>query len=239
MNTEQAIVEGRDYTRTVWFSAGPRQINHPLCVFLDGEHYLEGISAPSILEELTASGLIPQMSFAFVSHNGAKARHEDYTCNDRFARYVSEDIFLWAKNRVPSISSNGNLICGVSLSGLASAHIALTFPHLFSLSLCQSGSFWWERQRFASLAHGHTATGLRLWLSVGNEETEENATHPPTGMRQEFSQITGVQSAVDVLRASGAEVKHHVFNGGHAYGPWKDELRDALQWLAGSAANRD
>lgn len=79
MALEQVIVEGRDYARAVWFSAGPKQINHPLCLFLDGEHYLESVGAPSILEESIANGLIPPMSFAFVAHNGPQARHEDYT----------------------------------------------------------------------------------------------------------------------------------------------------------------
>jgi enterochelin esterase family protein len=234
MNTEKAVVKGNDFTRTIWFSPGPKDTAHPLCIFLDGEHYREGIDAPSTLKKLIADGLIPQMSVAFVSHNGTQSRHEDYTCNDRFARYVSEDIFRWAKNQVPTIRDSGNLICGVSLSGLASAHIALLSPHLFSMALCQSGSFWWERKQFANIARERPLIGSRFWLSVGNKETQESATHQPTGMRQEFSQVEGVQMAVEALKASGAEVKHHIFNGGHSYEPWKAELRDALRWLVES-----
>lgn len=231
MNPEQLVVEGRDYTRTIWFTAGPKETAHPLCVFLDGEYYLERLGALAILEASIAKERIPKMSFAFVPSNGPQSRHEDFACNDRYARYVSEDLFRWAKKRVASIREDGNLICGLSLSGLASAHIALTFPHVFSSSLSQSGSFWWSRQRFADIARGFSQIGSRHWLSVGDEETADNASHPPTGMRQEFSQITGVQSAVDALKARGAQVRHHVYQGGHAFDPWRDELGEALHWL--------
>ena len=231
MNTEQFIVEGKDFSRTVWFSAGPKQTNHPLCVFLDGEYYLNRANALSILEKSIASRQIPHMSFVFVASNGPKSRHEDFTCNNRFAKYVVEDIVPWARNRLDSISSEGNVICGLSLSGLASAYISSTYPRIFSASLCQSGSFWWDRNRFASLVSKHAPIGSRFWLSVGDKEIEEDVKHPPTDLHQEFSQIVGVQSAVDALRANSAEVRHHLFSGGHEFGPWSDELADALHWL--------
>jgi len=229
MNIEQVTVEGRDYSRLVWFSAGPKAM-HPLCVFLDGDFYLK-MELPSILDKLIASGRIPRMSFAIVAHNGGQSRHEDYVCNDRFARFVSEELFIWAKNRVESIQANGNLICGLSLSGLASAHIHMTFPNLFSASLSQSGSFWWNRKRFAELVRGRRLPNARYWLSVGDQETAESATHAPSGMRQEFSQIEGVKSAVHALTAAGAEVVYREFHGGHAFEPWMSELPEALEWL--------
>ncbi|MDI1475964.1 alpha/beta hydrolase-fold protein [Polyangium sp. y55x31] len=231
MNTEQVVVEGKDYTRTVWFIAGPQATEHPLCVFLDGEYYLERVGALPILQELIASQRIPQMSFAFVPSNGPQSRHEDFVCNDRFARFISEDLVHWARNRASTIRGERNLVCGLSLSGLASAHMTLTHPHVFSSALSQSGSFWWERKRFASLARAFPKISSRHWLSVGDQELEDNATHPPTGMRQEFTQVAGVQSAVDALIASGAEVRHHVFHGAHAFEPWRAELADALPWL--------
>lgn len=231
MHTEQIVVEGKDYVRNIWFAAGPKEAEHPLCVFLDGEYYLERAGALSILEKAMASGRIPQMSFAFVPSNGPQSRHDDFVCNDRYARFISEDLLHWARSRVGSVRSQGNLVCGLSLSGLASAHITLTYPHVFSSSLSQSGSFWWNRNQFASFVRDFPKINSRHWLSVGDKEIEEGASHPPTGMRQEFSQIAGVQSAADALRAGGAEVMHRVYHGGHEFGPWSDELTDALQWL--------
>lgn len=239
MNTEQITVEGRDYCRTAWFSAGPKETSHALGVFLDGEYYLEKVSALSILEQAIASGHIPPMSFVFVPSNGPQSRHEDFTCNDRYARFVAEDIFSWARSRLNSLNSEGNLVCGLSLSGLASAHATLKYPKVFSSALSQSGSFWWNDRRFASLARSYPDIGSRHWLSVGDEEIQENVSHPPTGMQQGVSQITGCQSAVDALRASGAKVRHHVYRGGHAFAPWRDELHVALRWLVGSESGRD
>lgn len=233
MNTEQFEIKGRDYTRAAWFLPGPNQA-HPLCVVLDAEHYLHSMSMLSVLNELMAAGLIPRMSIVFLSHNGAQSRHEDYTCNDRFARYVAEDVVSWAKGQLSSITCGENVICGVSLSGLASAHIALTFPLVFSASLCQSGSFWWNSNHFAKLANNSAPTQSRFWLSVGDKEVDENVFHPPTSMHQKFSQIVGVQSAVDSLQGRGAQVNYHVFNGGHEFAPWTAELKNALPWLFGS-----
>jgi enterochelin esterase family protein len=234
VNPEQVTVEGEDYTRTVWFRAGPKQISHALCVFLDGEYYLEKVGALAILEQAIASGRIPSMSFVFVPSNGPQSRHEDFTCNERYARFVAEEILRWTRAQVSSIRSEGNLVCGLSLSGLASAHVALKYPEVFSSALSQSGSFWWSDRRFANLARSCPDIGSRHWLSVGDEETQEDVSHPPTGMHQGVSQITGVQSAVDALRAGGAQVRHHVFRGGHAFDPWRNELNDALQWLVGT-----
>lgn len=65
MNIEQIEVVGKDYTRTTWFSAGPKQ-KHPLCVFLDGEHYLKSMNVLSILQELSpvAAFLICRLSLS-------------------------------------------------------------------------------------------------------------------------------------------------------------------------------
>ena len=89
METEQITVKGRDYTRTVWFLAGPKQASHALCVFLDGEYYLEKVGALAILDKAIASGRIPSMSFVFVPSNGPQSRHEDFICNDQYARFVA------------------------------------------------------------------------------------------------------------------------------------------------------
>lgn len=234
MHAEQVTIEGRDYTRTVWFSAGPKHKSHRLCVFLDGEYYLEKVGALAIVEKSLASGRIHSMSFVFVPSNGPQSRHEDFVCNDRYARFVAEDIVQWAKSQSDSVRGEGNLVCGLSLSGLASAYAALNHPKVFSSALSQSGSFWWSERRFASLARKHRGIESRYWLSVGDEEIQEDVSHPPTGMHQGVSQLAGVQSAVAALRAGGAEVRHHVYRGGHAFDPWRNELADALQWLVGS-----
>src|SRR3712207_2162258 len=98
----------------------------------------------AVLEEAIANERIPPMSFVFVPSNGPQSRHEDFVCNDRYARFVAEDVVKWARNGLSSIRSEGNIVCGLSLSGLASAHAVMRYPHVFSSALSQSGSFWWN-----------------------------------------------------------------------------------------------
>ena len=231
MITEQLNVASGGYSRTVWLHAASGAAAHPLCVFLDGEYYLEKLCALPVLAAAMADGVLPQLSLLFVASNGPQSRHEDYACNDRFARFVADDLVRFARTRVGSIREDRHLVCGLSLSGLASAYVTLTAPHVFSAALSQSGSFWWNRTRFATFARGASRIDSRHWLSVGDAETDADATHAPSGMRQELSQIEGVRSAVEALTERGAEVRHHVYRGGHAFDPWRDELVAALAWL--------
>ena len=220
----------REYARSAWLVAGP-ETEHSLCVLLDGEHYRDGVQALPIFTTLMQRGSIPPMTLIFVSHGGAAARHADYVGDPQFARFVAEDVVSRARARVPSLTTDRHLVCGLSLSGLAAAHIALLYPTRFPAALCQSGSFWFEPDAFARLARERPPVASRFWLSVGDEETVTNVSHPPTGLFQAISQVAGVDRARAVLDETGADVKYHRYQGGHAIEPWKAELGDALQWL--------
>src|SRR5262245_18068574 len=120
------------------------------------------------------------MCCLFVSNASHNARHEDYAWNPHYGRFIAEDARAWAAQRGANISEQKNVICGLSLGGLAAAHIAMDHPKVFSRALCQSGSFWWLMDHPAPLRQ----TRGRFWLSVGSEETERGVSHPPTGLFQ-------------------------------------------------------
>src|SRR5262245_22373221 len=227
----------REYVRSAWLVEGPKT-GHSLCVLLDGEHYRDDVHALPIFSTLMERGSIPPMTLVFVSHGGAAARHSDYVCDPRFARFIAEDVVSRARARVPSLSAERHLICGLSLSGLAAAHIALLYPTRFSAALCQSGSFWFEPDAFARLAQQRPPVTTRFWLSVGDEETATNISHPPTGLFQAISQIAGVERARAALENNGGEVKCHRYRGGHTVEAWRAELSDALQWLLPTHASK-
>jgi enterochelin esterase family protein len=166
------------------------------------------------------------MACLFVSHRNGEARHHELTCNENFSRFIAEDVVSWAEKNA-RIHPLDNLICGLSLSGLASAYTAFRYPLVFSRALSQSGSFWWLVDHQASFP---PATP-RLWLSVGKEETTAGVTHPPSGLFQGVSQIEGVRNAVSKFEALGATVKYNPYEGGHAMAAWRNELAAALQWL--------
>jgi enterochelin esterase family protein len=220
----------REYMRTAWLIEGP-MTDHSLCVLLDGEHYRDNVDALPIFSTLMQRGSIPPMTLVFVSHGDAAARHADYVCDPPFARFIAEDVVSRARARVPSLSAERHLICGLSLSGLAAAHVALLHPARFPTALCQSGSFWLEPDAFAQLAQERPPVRTRFWLSVGDEETDAGVSHPPTGLFQGISQIEGVERACAVLEQHGGDVNCHRYRGGHTFEHWRAELSDALQWL--------
>lgn len=215
------------FERKLWLLPSSKKAPQRLCIFLDGEFYLERMGAASLMSELMAAGRLPPMTCLFVSYLNAEARHHDYTCEPRYGRFVAEDVVGWAQERDASLADTGHILCGLSLSGLASAHTALHYPAVFPYCLCQSGSFWWLVGEDVILPSSEG----RFWLSVGSEETETRVSHPPTGLLQEVSQIEGVERAVEALKARGAEVYSNRYRGGHDIEPWAVELGPALRWL--------
>ncbi|MCB1219989.1 MAG: esterase family protein [Planctomycetales bacterium] len=227
MQLTETVIDSADgrYRRRLWRSPAS---DAPACIFLDAELYIERVGVLSVLDDMLASGSLPEMQFIFVSNEDAEARHHDYTCNADYARFIAEDILPAGRP--------GNLICGLSLSGLAAAHIATSYPDSFSGALCQSGSFWWERCRFLQgLLSRETLPG-RFWLSVGTEEREYGVTHPPTGLLQELSQLDSVRLLERVLRERDAIVRVNEYKGGHDPAMWRAELPEALEWLLVSPA---
>ncbi|HTV18982.1 MAG TPA: alpha/beta hydrolase-fold protein, partial [Polyangiaceae bacterium] len=215
------------YERQVWFMPGLSDGPHELAVFLDAEFYLHDMDCLPVIRECMTVGGVPSMSCIFVSSQDYAARHEDYTCNADYSRFIAEDGVGWAKQHDEGIAGPDRLICGVSLSGLAAAYTVMQHPEAFSSALCQSGSFWW----LADNAALSSSTSARIWLSVGTQEIERGVRHPPTGLFQRVSQIEGVESAVRSFESLGGVVHYNLYSGGHAFSAWREELATALRWL--------
>jgi len=215
---------GRSYSRPIRLLRGPVDGPQQLCLFLDGELYLQKMKVAPVLDELLSRGTLPPVTFAFIDHLNMKARGQDYTCNDQFGRFIGETMIPWLQQQIPGLRPGHHLIGGLSLSGLASAWLALQYPQHFRYCLSQSGSFWWHDQHFIKMAARHAPLKSRFWLSVGDQETEVD--EPP-----EVSQIEGVNNARQVLKSLGATVHYHEYHGGHDLKYWRAELEQALLWL--------
>jgi enterochelin esterase-like enzyme len=215
------------YSRPVHLLRGPANQPHRLCLFLDGELYLQKMNVLPVLDALLDRHALPPVTFAFLDHLNLEARQQDYTCNDQFGRFIVEKVLPWLQQEIPGLQPGRHLIGGLSLSGLASAWLALQYPGHFRYCLSQSGSFWWNDERFAKMASQHKSLinrFNRFWLSVGDQETEVD--QPP-----EVSQIEGVKNAHRVLKTLGATVHYHEYHGGHDLKYWREELDEALPWL--------
>ena len=230
VTTEQHVIASSDgrYSRDVWLLRSQAEGTHQVAVFLDAEHYLRDMNAVPIIESLLETGALPPTTCVFVSHVSGAARHDDYTCNDRYCRFITEDVVSWVRLQDERVEPRNNMICGLSLSGLAAAHIASRAPDVFARALCQSASFWWLADHPVALL----ATRGRFWLSVGSDETATGVSHPPTDLFQRISQVEGVRTAAHMFADQGATVHFTVFPGGHAAAPWRAELGPALAWLA-------
>lgn len=235
MEPEHHVVKSAcgEYVRDAWLIPGPADRPHGLCVFLDAEYYLNRGEFMKALRDLMRikTGGIPAATCVFVSNLNGEARHYDYTCNPRYARFIAEDVVGWART-MSKVRDDDHSIFGVSLSGLASADIVLRYPEVFSRALCQSGSFWWLEGREPGYPHTHA----RLWMSVGDKELGSGITHPPSNLYQGVSQMEGVEKAVGLFKSLGATVRHSVYQGGHTPRNWAAEFPKALKWLFGEEA---
>ncbi len=209
---------------------GPATVPHHLCLFLDGEHYWRDMQVLPLLEQLVDEGKIKPMTFAFVGHVSAAARHVDYTCNEDYAAFIREEVVPWLGQEVSCLNTWRSTIVGLSLSGLMATYLTLGEGSPFRTCISQSGSHWWRHEWFAEWAQQQGHDYAHFWLSVGDQETETNVRHPPTGLLQEINQIEGVERAAHVLREIGAVVHVNHYAGGHQIKPWKEELEAALTW---------
>lgn len=222
------------YTRLVRLQRFPANEPHRLCLFLDGEHYWRDMDAVPLLNDLSRKGEISGMTFAFVGHVSGAARHEDYTCNERYGRFIGETVTGWLRDKVPGLRKDKHVIAGLSLSGLMAGYLTLHYPKQFAFCLSQSGSYWWNHEEFAAMARRRAPIAARFWHSVGDQETEVNPDLSVIGLSQDISQVTGVEEAVKLLREIGGKVHYNRYKGGHSVQHWREELGEALVWLLGS-----
>jgi enterochelin esterase-like enzyme len=199
-------------------------------IFLDAELYIEGIKAVPVLQQLQESGTIPPTIAVFVSSSGAVARHSDYVCDPHYEAFLSQDVVPWVLSDHADVEGRV-VIAGVSLSGLAAAHAALTHSDQFRGAICQSPSFWWNDERLRSSLPTVANSRQAFWISVGNQETGHSVSHPPSGLLQQSSQIDACQRVCEALTASKYHVNYRVFQGGHDPECWRDDLVLALPWL--------
>ena len=220
------------YGRLVRLSRGHATRAHPLCLVLDGESYWRDMAAVPVFEDITAS-LPSGMTVAYVGHVSALDRHQDFTANDAYARFIGEAVIPWLRREVAGLSQGGHMTVGLSLSGLMAVHLTLRYPEHFRSCISQSGSHWWDPEGFEEAVKRHSPLPARFWLSVGSKETATDLHHAPTGLHQKISQIEGVQHAAKVLDEHGAKVRYQEFDGGHSMEFWREELGDALRWALG------
>jgi enterochelin esterase-like enzyme len=215
--------------RRIWVLDRRSVVPTFMLVFLDAELYLERVGAAQLVQQLEDDGHIPPAVSVFVSNNGASSRHTDYVCDEDYSRFLSDELLPSMLGRTPGLRSDRVVLIGLSLSGLAAAHAAITTGQ-FRAAVCQSPSFWWEQERFALSLSRAPSMAAAFWVSVGDLEIESGVSHPPSGIFQGTTQRDSCDRASAALRAAGYAVSHRVFRGGHDPACWRDDLALALPW---------
>jgi iron(III)-enterobactin esterase len=198
-------------------------------IFLDAELYMESVQAPTIVAKLQKAGDLPPVTAIYLSYVDRMARTSDFTCNPMFASFVATDLCRWIEQTVGRFERF--FLCGLSLSGLAAMFAALQHPTTFCGVLCQSPSAWWDDESFTHSLIPDKRSRSRVWISVGDQESQENVVHSADGLFQKSSQRDSVRRLADKLQALCREVHHEEFSGGHDMACWAEELSRALPWL--------
>ena len=223
-------ITGSSFSRTVWLQSPAGASATHAVIFLDAEIFIERVNAPAVIAELQVAGRIPPTLAVYISHNGAAARHADFTCNLDYAVFIAQVVRPWVLAKQATVEPSSCVLTGLSLSGLAALHAAVRFSNHFASLIAQSPSMWWEQERFARLLEPVEGPRPRVWISVGDQETETDVKHPPSGLHQQTSQIDSCGRACEAFRAAGYDTHDRVFHGGHDCECWREDLAQALPW---------
>ena len=129
-------------------------------------------------------------------------------------------------------------LCGLSLSALQAVFTTLRHPGVFAGVLAQSPSAWWQDEWLANSIPALTSAPQRMWLSVGTQELQAHASHPPTPLVQKSSQLDSVRRLSTALCAAGHDIHLNEYDGGHDSACWAAELLTALAWVTQSQDKR-
>ncbi len=198
-------------------------------LFLDGELYTDRVKAPVILDEPQATGLLSSVACVYLPNVSAAGRHADYTCNEAFASFLAEEVTQWFDREVAQFERL--FLCGLSLSALQAVFTALRHPGVFAGVLAQSPSAWWEDEWLLNALPTMSAPPQRMWMSVGLQELQTKASHPPTPLVQRSSQLDSVRHLCSALKSGGHDIYSNEYNGGHDSASWAAELTQSLAWL--------
>jgi enterochelin esterase family protein len=215
--------------RKIWVQPAMARPVVDCLIFLDAEFYIERVQAPTILADLQKAGDLPPVTSIYLSHLDIMARASDFTCNHAFASFVATDLCRWIEQTVGHFERF--FLCGLSLSGLAATFAALQHSTTFCGVLAQSPSAWWDDERLANSLTPDKRNGSRIWISVGDQESQVNVMHSPVGLFQKASQRDSVRRLVAKLEGLCHEVHFKEFSGGHDMVCWAEELPRALPWL--------
>ncbi|MET0448091.1 MAG: enterochelin esterase [Aeromicrobium sp.] len=207
--------------RTVWVHRphGATDTPRPVVVALDGDAWTSTQSLPTILDNLVAEGLLPDVCALLVDSGDREARWRDLDATGGIDEYIVDELLPWARSRY-GISADPTqvVVVGQSLGGLSALRTGLRHPGSVGAVVAQSASLWSDD--LLGLVAACTDPSIRVHLEVG---------------ALEWVLVQPHRELAIALEDAGIDVTFAEFTGGHDYACWRGGVADALVGLWGRA----
>jgi enterochelin esterase family protein len=198
----------------------------PLMVVWDGSEFHRRARLTHIVDNLIAQGRIRPIALAMVD-NGRLARFIEYACNDATLAFLWSQVLPLARQELNLLDWETHPgaygIMGASMGGLISLYLAARLSHIFGKVLSMSGAFNFNlgghNMVIFDLLRNGPRLPLKLWLNIGQYDFR--------GL------ITANDQMFVLLRQKGYPFESHIYNAGHNYTAWRNDLWRGLEYLFG------
>ncbi|MFI5934485.1 alpha/beta hydrolase-fold protein [Actinoplanes sp. NPDC051494] len=212
----------------VYRPPGEHRAGRPVVVVFDGYLGRTMMRMPTTIDNLIAAGRIPPLVAIFVDGHDATRNEDLAPTSEATAHFVTHELMPWARKELGVSPYPADVaLAGMSLGGLAAAHLALREPSVFGGVISHSGSFWWpwaqhgEPELLTREVARRPRSDVRFYLDVGDRETFVVTPGNP-------QQVEVNRRFRDALRARGYEVTYAEYPGEHDYVNWRNTFADGL-----------
>lgn len=219
-----------DDRRIFWINFPPgydSRKQYPVAYFNDGDDFLNYGDLPRIMDYLIEHRQVKPFIAVMTRPNN---REWEYGLNDRYVRFISEELVPWVDACYPTIGRrSARALFGVAHGALCALHIARQCPHLFGLVAGQSCSFNFGNgvllQDYATAKN----LNIRFHFTVGQYEFTRQGV-----VNGQENHLNVHQRFVDILRQNGNMVAYATYPEGHQWGLWRSHVGEALRYFWGA-----
>ncbi|MEO8033545.1 MAG: alpha/beta hydrolase-fold protein [Acidobacteriota bacterium] len=236
---------GESHALQIYTPPHSNEVRASSLVILIGGEFSADFPVPTMLDNMIARKEIPPTIAVSIGFTDMAAYVNASRSNERFARYVAEELLPWLRGRY-SIANNARrvVIAGSSAPGAGALFVAMRHPDAFGGVLTQAGGYSYanppasdelipseqpEGEPLArELAHVDPLP-FSVFLAVG---TLDDVTYE--GKDPFYAHATVLVAARhlrDVLEAKRYNMRYREFGGGHETLAWRGTFGEGLEWL--------
>ncbi|MDL1894318.1 esterase family protein [Sphingobacteriales bacterium CHB3] len=199
--------------------------------FQDGSDYINFAKAPTVLDNLIASGSIPPVIGVFVVPPAEPNRNRktEYALNDAYVNFFTTELIPFVDKKYNTKQTAADrYVIGDSYGGLMSLYIGFVAPDSVGNVASQSGRVSFRNDTLWTMFKESHPKRLRIYLDVG--KYERNVGESP-GCSGEGDFHAANQRLKRILHQQGYMYHFREFNDGHSWSRWRNELPYILRWF--------